>query len=166
MIYLIESTNVFLTRTKTRGGDTVESEYILMSKAVAPEVFIKVVDAKEKLSSGRFKTINEAIDAAKISRSAFYKYKDHVFSHSEFDNQQIVTLFFTLDDVAGILSDILILLSQAGANILTINQNIPVNNIANVTVSMRCENMTIKIEDMINKLKGVSGVNKISLLSM
>ncbi|MDO4617912.1 MAG: ACT domain-containing protein [Clostridia bacterium] len=144
----------------------MESQYILVDRAVAPEVFVKVVEAKEKLSSGRYKTINEALSEVNISRSAFYKYKDYVFAHSKFDGEQIVTLFFTLDDVPGILSDILILLSAAGANILTINQNIPVNNIANVTVSMRTDEMTLKIEDMIKKLKEVDGVNKISLLSM
>ena len=144
----------------------MKSAYILVDSAVAPEVFVKVVDAKEKLSSGRYRTINEALSAANISRSAFYKYKDHVFSQSKFDAEQTVTLFFTLDDIAGILSDILILLSSAGANILTINQNIPVNNIANVTVSMRADMLTVELDKMIEKLMGVDGVNKIDLLSM
>lgn len=103
----------------------MESTYILVDKSVAPEVFVKVVDAKKKLSSGRYKTINDALAAANISRSAFYKYKNYVFAHTKFETEQLVTLFFTLDDVAGILSDILILLSSEGANILTINQNIP-----------------------------------------
>ncbi len=144
----------------------MDSAFILVDRAVAPDVLVKVVDAKEKLSSGRYKTINEALNAANISRSAFYKYKNHVFSHSKFDAEQIVTLFFTLDDVPGILSDLLILLSAGGANILTINQNIPVNNSANVTVSMRTDNMTAGLDEMIKRLKSVDGVNKIELLSM
>ncbi len=144
----------------------MDTTFILVDRAVAPDVLVKVVDAKEKLSSGRYKTINDALSAANISRSAFYKYKNHVFSHSKFDTEQIVTLFFTLDDVAGILSDILILLSAAGANILTINQNIPQGNSANVTISMRTDNMKIDLDAMIEKLKGVDGVNKIDILSM
>lgn len=144
----------------------MDSTYILVDRTVAPEVFVKVVDAKEKLSSGRYKTINEALGAANISRSAFYKYKNHVFAHSKFDSEQLATLFFTLDDIAGILSDILILLSSAGANILTINQNIPVNNIANVTISMRIDRMTTALDKMIEKLRNVEGVNKIEILSM
>ncbi|MBS7298747.1 MAG: ACT domain-containing protein [Eubacteriales bacterium] len=144
----------------------MDSTFILVDRTVAPDVLVKVVDAKEKLSSGRYKTINDALSAANISRSAFYKYKNYVFAHSKFDTEQIVTLFFTLDDVAGILSDILILLSDAGANILTINQNIPINGSANVTISMRTDNMAIGLEMMITKLKSVDGVNKIELLSM
>ncbi len=144
----------------------MNSAFILVDRTVAPDVFVKVVDAKEKLSSGRYNTVNEALEAAKISRSAFYKYKNYVFAHSRFDTEKIVTLFFTLDDVAGILSDILILLSSAGANILTINQNIPANSVANVTVSMRIDNMTSELDVIIERLKSVSGVNKIEILSM
>lgn len=144
----------------------MDSTFILIDRTVAPEVLVKVVDAKEKLSSGRYKTINEALNAANISRSAFYKYKNHVFSHSKFDTEQIVTLFFKLDDVPGILSDLLILLSSDGANILTINQNIPVNNSANVTVSMRTDNMKSGLDEMIKRLEKVDGVNKIEILSM
>ena len=144
----------------------MNSTFILVDRAVAPDVFVKVVEAKKNLASGRFKTINEALNEAKISRSAFYKYKNYVFAHSKFDTEQIATLFFTMDDVAGILSDILILLSSAGANILTINQNIPVNHIANVTISMRTEEMTESLDAMIEKLKGVDGVNKLDILSM
>ncbi|MBQ7793512.1 MAG: ACT domain-containing protein [Clostridia bacterium] len=144
----------------------MNSTFILVDRTVAPDVFVKVVDAKEKLSSGRYKTVSDALEAANISRSAFYKYKNYVFAHSRFDTEQIVTLFFTLDDVAGILSDILILLSAAGANILTINQNIPTNSVANVTISMRTDDMTVELDKMIEKLKSVDGVNKIELLSM
>lgn len=144
----------------------MESNYILVNESIAPEVFVKVVKAKENLASGKFKTVNEALASVELSRSSFYKYKDYVFAHSKFDTEQIVTLFFTLDDIAGILSDILILLSSASANILTINQNIPVNSIANITISMRTDGMKVSLEEMIKRLKTVDGVNKIEILSM
>ncbi len=144
----------------------MESTYLLVDKSVVPEVFIKVVDAKKKLSSGRYKTVNDALCAANISRSAFYKYKNYVYEYTVFDTNQLVTLFFTLDDVAGILSDILNKLSLEGANILTIYQNIPVNNTANVTISMRTDNMKTDIESMVEKLKAIDGVNKLDILSM
>lgn len=144
----------------------MESTYILVNEKIAPEVFVKVVKAKENLASGKYKTVNEALRSVSLSRSSFYKYKDYVFAHSKFDTEQIVTLFFTLDDIAGILSDILILLSSASANILTINQNIPVNSIANVTISMRTDGMKLSLEEMIQRLKTVDGVNKIEILSM
>ena len=144
----------------------MESNFILVNESIAPEVFVKVVKAKENLASGKYKTVNEALASVDLSRSSFYKYKDYVFAHSKFDTEQIVTLFFTLDDIAGILSDILILLSSASANILTINQNIPVNSIANITISMRTDGMKVSLEEMIKRLKTVDGVNKIEIVSM
>ena len=144
----------------------MNSTFILVDRSVAPEVFVKVVEAKKNLASGKFKTINEALSAANVSRSAFYKYKNNVFAHTRFESEQIVTLFFTMEDIAGILSDILILLSSAGANILTINQNIPVNHVANVTISMRTEEMSESLDSMIERLKSVDGVNKLEILSM
>ncbi len=144
----------------------MNSQYILVDTRIAPEVFLKVVEAKKNLSSGKFSTVGDAIADAKLSRSAFYKYKNYVYPHSKVETEQIVTLFFSLDDIAGILSDLLILMSSAGANILTINQNIPANGVANVTVSMRTEHMEMPLDAFVARLKSVEGVNKLEILAM
>lgn len=141
-----------------------KKSYLLVDAAVAPDVFLKVVEAKNKLASGKCRTINEAIEAVKISRSAFYKYKNYVFAYSETSREKIITLFFTLEDVAGILSDILRVLASFGANVLTINQNIPVNGIANITVSFRTD--LEGIDDIVDGLYGIEGINKIDVLAM
>ena len=49
---------------------------LLVDAGVLPEVFGKVLEAKEHLQSGRAATAAEAARMAGISRSAFYKYKD------------------------------------------------------------------------------------------
>ncbi len=144
----------------------MNSQYILVDTRIAPEVFLKVVEAKKNLSSGKFSTVGDAIADAKLSRSAFYKYKNYVYPHSKVETEQIVTLFFSLDDIAGILSDLLILMSSAGANILTINQNIPANGVANVTVSMRTEHMEMPLDAFVARLGSVEGVNKLEILAM
>ena len=144
----------------------MNSQYILVDTRIAPEVFLKVVEAKKNLSSGKFSTVGDAIADAKLSRSAFYKYKNYVYPHSKVETEQIVTLFFSLDDIAGILSDLLILMSSAGANILTINQNIPANGVANVTVSMRTEHMEMPLDAFVARLMSVEGVNKLEILAM
>ena len=144
----------------------MNSQYILVDTRIAPEVFLKVVEAKKNLSSGKFSTVGDAIADAKLSRSAFYKYKNYVYPHSQVETEQIVTLFFSLDDIAGILSDLLILMSSAGANILTINQNIPANGVANVTVSMRTEHMEMPLDAFVARLRSVEGVNKLEILAM
>ena len=66
--------------------------------------------------------------------------------------------------MAGILSDILRVLASFGANVLTINQNIPVNGIANITVSFRTD--LEGIDDIVDGLYGIEGINKIDVLAM
>lgn len=144
----------------------MKTSYILVSTEIAPDVFVKVVDAKNKLSSGKCKTTNEALAQAKISRSAFYKYKNHVFAYNEIKNENMVTLSFTLDDVAGILSDMLIVIASYGANVMTINQSVPINGIANINITLRTDNMVSDIQVLLGDLLKIDGVNKADILAM
>lgn len=145
---------------------TVDASYILVDTEVAPEVFVKVVEAKRLLASGKYKTTNEALAQAKISRSAFYKYKNHVYACGELGQERIITLAFVLDDVAGVLSEILGIMAAHGTNILTINQNIPVNNIANMTITLRMNDMDTGLAGLLDSLKAIRGVNRAEILAM
>lgn len=140
--------------------------YLLVDSEVAPEAFVKTAEAKRLLSSGKCRTAGEAIEKTGISRSAFYKYKDRVFYYNDRTKEKIVTLFFTLEDVTGILSDILNVLAVYKMNVLTINQNIPINGIANITISLRAEQVERNIGCLMNELGEISGVSKIELLAM
>lgn len=170
--YHIESTNVFLVWT----FDEIESKegiymdaatsYLLIDKSIVPEVFVKVVEAKKYLSTGSCKTINEAIEKVKISRSAFYKYKNYVYPYNELSREKIFTFFFTLDDVSGILSDILKVFASYSTSVLTINQNIPVNNIANITISVRIGAASADVDSIIKRMDKIDGVHKIEILAM
>ena len=140
-------------------------ESVIIDSRVVPEVFLKVLRAKKGLSTGKYKTVSEAISTAGISRSAFYKYKDFVFAYDEKIEERIYTLFFTLEDIAGVLSDILIVLAEYGCNVLTINQNIPIHGIANITISFRYSGNNT-VNSIINKLRQLSGIVKIDILAM
>jgi chorismate mutase len=140
--------------------------YVLVDSAVAPEVFVKVVEAKNYLASGRCKTIGEALEHAKISRTAFYKYKNYVFSYNDAKREKMLTLEFTLEDISGVLSDILTMLAKYRTNVLTINQNIPVNGIANVTISVETGSMLMDNDELIKNLRTVHGVNKVRIIAM
>lgn len=140
--------------------------YVLVDSEVAPEVFVKVVEAKNYLASGRCNTIGEALEHAKISRTAFYKYKNYVFSYNDAKSDKMITLGFTLEDISGVLSDILKVLARYNTNVLTINQNIPVNGIANVTISIETGNMTVDSDELTRNLGRIYGVNRVTVLAM
>ena len=144
----------------------MEISHIIIDYNIAPDVFRRVITAKKLLASGRCKSVNEALEQTKLSRTAFYKYKNHIFARDEVQSGAIATLAFTLDDVTGILSDILKVLASGNMSVLTINQNIPVNGVANITISLRINDVSTSVDDIIAKLRKIDGVNKVSLLAM
>lgn len=130
-----------------------------------PEIFTKVVEAKRLLKTGKIKTASEAAEKLKISRSAFYKYKDCVFPVEEANKDSIITLFFEVADMPGVLSCILKVLASAKANVLTINQSIPVNGGANITICLRIEGMDISANSLLKKLRAIEFVRKAEITS-
>jgi UPF0735 ACT domain-containing protein csac_0995 len=138
--------------------------YIVEAKAL-PEVFLKVAEAKWLLETGEATTVNEAAKATGISRSAFYKYRDAIAPFQNLMAGRILTFQFILRDVTGLLSSILTIFAQFGANILTINQTIPTNGCASVTISAETTNMTDGVEEMVRALGAISGVLKAEILA-
>ena len=71
-----------------------ERRFLLVDTEVLPDVFVKVLEAKELLASGAVSNISLAARKAGISRSAFYKYKDYVFDAET--GRETITVIATL----------------------------------------------------------------------
>ena len=84
-----------------------ERRFLLVDADVLPEVFVKVLQAKELLASGAVSNISAAAKQAGISRSAFYKYKDHVMENNPRISNNIITLYMTMEDIPGVLSSVI-----------------------------------------------------------
>lgn len=134
------------------------SNYLLVDSDVLPEIFRKVIHAKTLLAQGKAKNSSQAAQMAEISRSAFYKYKDSVFMYDRRMSDNIITFYINLEDRAGILSQVLAVLHEVGASVLTINQSIPVDMVAPVTISVRMNDVEISDDELFEKLKEKSGV--------
>ena len=141
------------------------STYLLVDASVLPEVFSKVIEVKKILSRGRIKAVNEAVKEAGISRSAYYKYKDFVFPFYETSRGRVITLFFVVEDFSGILSSIINKIAIARANIITINQNVPINGLADVTISIETTGMTMDIKEMMENIGTIDGVRRQEILA-
>ncbi len=139
-------------------------KYYIVEKSVLPEVFEKVLEAKRLLATGEASSVSEAAKAADLSRSAFYKYKDSIFQFYEKRNDTVVTVSAVLGNETGVLSSLLSCLAENGCNILTINQNIPANGTAFVTVSFEVEKLENSIEMLIEKLENINGISQVSLV--
>ncbi|NMB33250.1 MAG: ACT domain-containing protein [Clostridium sp.] len=141
------------------------TKYYLVDSSVLPEVFVKVVEAKKLLATGTFKNVNEAVKKVGISRSAYYKYRDFISPFYETTRGRVVTLFFTVEDYSGILSAIINKIANSKANIITINQNIPINALADVTVTIETDLMTKDIKDLMYEIGNVEGVRRYQILA-
>lgn len=142
-----------------------EPVFLLVDSFILPEVFAKVIEVKKILSLGKIKTINDAVKKVGISRSAYYKYKDYVFPFYETSRGKVITLFFVVEDFSGILSSIINKIASANANILTINQNIPINGLADVTVSIETFDMKDDMQALMTEIDKVEGVRRSEILA-
>lgn len=160
---------------KQRGGEmsdldknlptTEKRKYYVVTAKALPEVLLKVVEAKRLLDSGRVQTVQEAIDRVGISRSSFYKYQDDVFPYHENTRGKTFTVVMRMDDEPGLLSEVLRIIADFHANILTIHQSIPVNGIASVTLSGDVLPTTGDIEVMIEDIESLKGIHYVKIIA-
>lgn len=139
-------------------------KFYLVREDILPDSILKTVQAKEMLASGEVDNIMEAVDRLDMARSTFYKYKDGVFSFFNADNLSIINISLLLRNVAGVLSAVSNCIAHLNGNVLTINQNLPLNGVAYVTLSVSMEEVNISVDELLDRLKEIDGVIDIQLI--
>lgn len=138
-------------------------KYLLIDESILPEVYSKVVLAKNLFASGEASSASAAAKMAGISRSAYYKYKDKIFEYAS-DTEDTTTLNAKLLDNAGVLSSVMNELYLAGANVLSVNQSIPVNNIADVSITVSMAGASVSDEDLAQRIRVINGVKIVEII--
>ena len=113
-----------------------KSKYFVIREKAVPEVLLKVVEAKRLLESERVLSVQEASERVGISRSSYYKYQNDIFPFHDEAKGKTVTFVLQMEDAPGLLSEVLNIVAEFGANILTIHQSIPINGVASLTLSI------------------------------
>ena len=139
--------------------------YFIVDAKALPEIFLKVAEAKRMLEIGEVNTVNLATRRVGISRSAFYKYKDAVRPFNDMLHGRIVTFQILLKDEPGVLSAELNIFAPSGGNILTINQAIPVNGCAAVTIGAETSGLEVSLEELLARALNVDGVVRCEILA-
>ena len=142
-----------------------EIKYYIVAADALPEIFIKVAEAKRMMQTGEVDTVGAATKLAGISRSAFYKYKDSVQPFNDMKSEHIITFYAMLKDNTGVLSHVLGIFASSGANILTINQSIPTNGCAAVTISAETSGMEQTLESLMAAASAVEGVIRFEIMA-
>lgn len=142
-----------------------QAKYFVLKQKAVPDVLLRVVEAKKLLDSERAITVQDATDKVGISRSSFYKYKDDIFPFYDNAKGKTITLMLQMDDEQGLLSDILHIVAVYKANILTIHQSIPVNNVASLTISVEVRTDTGNISHMVEEMENNIGIHYVKIIA-
>ena len=140
--------------------------YLIIERTALPDYFLKVVEARKLLENGVCDQVSEAVRRVGISRSTYYKYKDRIIEPSELNIGHKATLMLTLTHEAGNLSRVLNEVSAVGANILTSTQSLPLHGTASIMISLDTNKMEHAIEQLIDDLQRLEGVEKVRLLAV
>ena len=103
----------------------------------------------------------------KRQRSAFYKYRETIFPVDEklLDHREF-TLILYVNDIVGMLAQVLNTISQLQLSVLTIHQSVPMNDKATITLSLNASSSDLMIDDVVIALREIEHVSKVELISM
>ena len=141
------------------------TEYYVVKQRALPEVLLKVVEAKRLVESKKAMSVQEAVDKVGISRSSFYKYKDDIFKFHDNAQGSTITITMDMEDEPGALSDVLKVIAESGANILTIHQSIPINGVAAISISIQVLETTKNVSDMLGSLEAHTAVHHVKIVA-
>ena len=141
-------------------------QYLIIHKSILPEYYEKVVKARHLIEDGKIKDVSQAVREVGISRSTYYKYKDCILEPTEISSGRKAVLSMMLTHEQGVLSALLIRISEARANVLTITQSLPIREKASVTISLDISEVGGNLSEFIAELGAVPGVEQVRLLAM
>ncbi len=144
----------------------MKGDYLIVHKKILPVYYEKVLQARNLLESGAERDVSAAARKAGISRSTYYKYKDYIYSPDGGEMGRKAVISMLLNHEIGVLSMALNRLSSLGVNVLTITQSLPIRNVANVVMTLDVAQMSATIEETIQELNCISGVENASLVAI
>ena len=136
-------------------------KFYLIREDVLPESVIDALKNNSNLS------IYDAVKQFNLSRSAFYKYRETIFPVDEkILDQREFTLILYVNDIVGMLAQVLNAISQLQLSVLTIHQSVPIEDKATITLSLNARNSNLSIDEVIESLREINHVTKVDLISM
>lgn len=142
-------------------------KFYLIREDVLPESVIKTLKVKDALKNNSNLSIYDAVKQFNLSRSAFYKYRETIFPVDEkILDQREFTLILYVNDIVGMLAQVLNAISQLQLSVLTIHQSVPIEDKATITLSLNARNSNLSIDEVIESLREINHVTKVDLISM
>lgn len=144
----------------------MKGDYLIVHKKILPVYYEKVLEARNLLESGTERDVSAAVRAVGISRSTYYKYKDYIYSPDSGEMGRKAVISLLLSHEIGVLSTVLNKLSTMGVSVMTISQNLPIRDIASVLMTLDVSQMNTTLEETIDTLNAITGVENLSLVAI
>ena len=97
-------------------------------------------------------------------RKARSKYFNFIFSFHDNARGRTITFVMQMDDVPGLLSGVLKIITDYNGNVLTINQTIPINGVASLTLSIDVLPITGDTSSMLEGIEQMEGIHYLKIL--
>jgi chorismate mutase len=143
----------------------MEEKFYIVSEEILSTAIKKTVEVKELLRNGVEEQVKDAVKRIGLSRSSYYKYKDYIFPLADDKREELVTLSLLVVDQAGVLSQVLSKIAKYKGNVLTINQDLPLEDVAHVTVTLEINKLVISLEDLVEILTSITGIRKTEIIT-
>ncbi len=142
----------------------MDKDFLIINRSILPDYFELVLQTKKYVDDDKM-SVSDACKKSGISRSTFYKYKDNIFIPSENYGKKAIIGIKTADK-AGVLSNILSVIASSGANVITINQDMPINRSAYITITIDIKAMAYEITSLLNNIKDVASVKSAKIIAI
>ena len=140
------------------------SEYLIVHKSILPQYFEQVIIVRELINNQKI-NICEACKMQNISRSTYYKYKDFIFRPTKDNGNRALFAIKTIDE-KGILSSILQVIYDNNGNVISINQEAPIDKSAYITIMIDIGDLKIDIESLQKLIALCYGVKSIAIMGV
>lgn len=140
--------------------------YLMIHKSILPEYYEKILKARHLLESGKVREISQAVRQVGISRSTYYKYKDYILEPSEMAGGRKAVLSMMLNHEPGVLSALLLQISEQGGSVLTITQSLPIHGRASVTLTLDVSTMQENLTRLLERVSRTPGVENARLVAI
>ena len=123
-----------------------DSQFYLVDLQILPEAIKKAIKVKEMLKDGTCGNINEAVQKVKMSRSAYYKYKDHVAPAFDAEQDRIVVLFVIMSDDFPVFNKVMRRIGKDKNTILSFNRTAASSKTVAVTITLKTEESLVNLQ--------------------
>lgn len=140
-----------------------KEQFYLVDLSVLPEAIKKTIKVKEWLQDGTCGSINEAVKKVDMSRSAYYKYKDHVVPAWEKKEQRIAVLFILMADELALFSKVMRRVGKGNYNILSFNKDSAAEKMAALTMTIQLEDDSEPLKELKEALENMKGLQSVTV---